>query len=64
MNICIIGGSGFIGGYLIAILKKQHNVLNIDKIKSPKHPNVNYEQCDIRDYEKSTNRNSKGKESN
>ena len=52
MNICIIGGSGFIGGYLIAILKKQHNVINIDKVKSPKHPNVNYEQCDIRDYEK------------
>lgn len=52
MNICIIGGSGFIGGYLIKILKQQHNILNIDKRKSSRHPDVKYEQCDVRDYEK------------
>lgn len=52
MNICIIGGSGFIGGYLIDILKNGHNVLNIDKAKSLRHPDVAFSECDIRDYQK------------
>jgi nucleoside-diphosphate-sugar epimerase len=52
MNICVIGGSGFIGGYLISILKNQHNLLIIDKVECEKHPDVTYKQCDIRDFEK------------
>jgi nucleoside-diphosphate-sugar epimerase len=52
MNICIIGGSGFIGGYLIEILKNHHNIINIDKVKSRGHEGVEYKGCDIRDYEK------------
>lgn len=52
MNICIIGGSGFIGGYLIDILKNHHNILNIDKVQSLSHPDVIFRECDIRDYPK------------
>ncbi len=52
MNICVIGGSGFIGGYLIEILKNHHSVLNIDKVKSLRHSDVSFKQCDIRDYNK------------
>jgi len=49
-NICIIGGSGFIGGYLIDILKREYNILNIDKVQSLRHEDIEYKQCDIRDY--------------
>ncbi|MDB5249675.1 MAG: Nucleoside-diphosphate-sugar epimerase [Segetibacter sp.] len=52
MNICIIGGSGFIGGYLIDILKRDHSVLNIDKIRSSLHSDIAFNECDIRDYKK------------
>jgi nucleoside-diphosphate-sugar epimerase len=52
MNICIIGGSGFIGGYLIDILRNHHNILNIDKVKSYSHPDIAFQECDIRDYQK------------
>ena len=52
MNICIIGGSGFIGGYLIDLLKNDFNVINVDKIKSRRHPKIQYKECDIRDFEK------------
>ena len=52
MNICIIGGSGFIGGYLIDILKKYHNVLNIDKVRSSTHSDIAFRECDIRNYKK------------
>lgn len=52
MNICIIGGSGFIGGYLINILKQRHSILNIDLVRSEKHPEIAYNQCDIREYKK------------
>jgi len=50
MNICIIGGSGFIGGHLINLLLNDHNVLNIDKVKSVTHKDVPFVQCDITDY--------------
>ncbi len=52
MNICIIGGSGFIGSCLIDILKSDHSILNIDKTESVKHKDIAYKQCDIRDYKK------------
>lgn len=52
MNICVIGGSGFIGGYLISILKKDHNIINIDKVTSSRHRDIKSHQCDVRDYEK------------
>ncbi len=51
MNISIIGGSGFIGGYLINILKHQHSVTIIDKVKSDQR-GVAFKQCDIRNYKK------------
>lgn len=50
MNICIIGGSGFIGGYLIDCLKNNHTIINIDKVRSLKHPDITYHRCDIRNY--------------
>jgi nucleoside-diphosphate-sugar epimerase len=36
MNICLIGGSGFVGTRLIEILKQQgsHTLLNINNTKS------------------------------
>ncbi len=52
MNISIIGGSGFIGGYLIDILKSTHHITNIDKVESPLHGDVEFRQCDIRDYKR------------
>jgi nucleoside-diphosphate-sugar epimerase len=51
-RICIIGGSGFIGGYLIDSLKQEHDIINIDKAKSFRHKEIEYKQCDIRDYKK------------
>lgn len=50
MNICIIGGSGFIGSYLINILKARHTITNIDKNESLRHKDIRYVPCDIRDY--------------
>ncbi len=52
MNICIIGGSGFIGGYLIDILKHDHRVLNIDKVRNSQHSDIAFKECDIRNYKK------------
>ena len=52
MNICIIGGSGFIGGYLIELLKERHTLLNVDKVKSLRHKELSFAQCDITDYKK------------
>lgn len=52
MNICVIGGSGFIGTHLIDILCKHHNVTNVDK-----NLNTNHEKCvtnikaDVRDFD-------------
>jgi len=50
MNICVIGGSGFIGGYLINILKPKHTVTNLDKNESLLHKDVDFVKCDIRNY--------------
>lgn len=52
MNICIIGGSGFIGGHLTNRLWQYHSLLNIDKVKSLTHNNISFVQCDITDYPK------------
>lgn len=52
MNICIIGGSGFVGDYLINILKQDHYITNIDKVQSLQHRDIEYKECDIRDYKK------------
>jgi len=52
MNICIIGGSGFIGRYVIDLLKEHHYILNIDKVESVAHKDIPYIECDIRNYEK------------
>lgn len=40
MNICTLGGSGFVGTRLISILAKTHSVLNLDKASSAAHPGV------------------------
>lgn len=40
MNICLIGGSGFVGTRLIELLRLRHNVLNIDKKQSSFFPEV------------------------
>jgi len=37
MNICIIGGSGFVGTRLISLLQNGHSVLNLDKSPSEIH---------------------------
>jgi nucleoside-diphosphate-sugar epimerase len=50
MNICIIGGSGFLGRHLINLLCEYHDVLNIDRVKSNTHNKVSFVQCDITDY--------------
>ncbi|MEI2709108.1 MAG: NAD-dependent epimerase/dehydratase family protein [Chitinophagaceae bacterium] len=31
MNVCVIGGSGFIGSHLINSIATQHTVTNVDK---------------------------------
>jgi nucleoside-diphosphate-sugar epimerase len=49
MKICIIGGSGFIGTYLIGVLLKGgHEVVNIDKTISEKYPDIT-SVADVRD---------------
>jgi nucleoside-diphosphate-sugar epimerase len=48
MNICIIGGSGFIGKYLIEILSKNNKVYNLDKAITSS--NINEIKVDITDY--------------
>lgn len=49
MNICIIGGSGFIGRYLIELLSKKNNVYNLDKVVEKN--NINQIKVDITNYE-------------
>jgi nucleoside-diphosphate-sugar epimerase len=52
MNICVIGGSGFIGSHLINSIATQHNVTNVDK-QLPEWNNelVTTIQADVRNYE-------------
>jgi nucleoside-diphosphate-sugar epimerase len=48
MNICVIGGSGFVGTHLIKKLKANHEITIIDKEPSEAFPEL-VEQGDIRD---------------
>lgn len=53
MNVCVIGGSGFIGTHLIKSIAANHTVFNIDK-QAPmvaSYDEVEYIKADIRDYE-------------
>lgn len=47
-NICIIGGSGFVGTRLISLLQQEHTVLNLDKVPSEKHGALT-QFCDVRE---------------
>ena len=40
MNIAVIGGSGFVGTELIALLNKEHRVLNLDKRSSSHYESI------------------------
>jgi len=51
MKITTIGGSGFIGTYLIELLQLEHQLLNIDKHYSVAFPHLT-SIADIRDYDK------------
>ena len=51
MRIITIGGSGFIGTYLIELLRPEHELFNIDKHNSVAFPHVT-SIADIRDYDK------------
>ena len=50
MNICTIGGSGFVGTRLITLLQGTHEVLNLDKAPSDAHASLT-ELADVRDPE-------------
>jgi nucleoside-diphosphate-sugar epimerase len=52
MNVCVIGGSGFIGSNLIDVIAHHHTVTNVDK-HFPEHTisNVNHIIADVRNYE-------------
>jgi nucleoside-diphosphate-sugar epimerase len=52
MNVCVIGGSGFIGSHLINSIATHHTVTNIDK-QLPVFPNSNVTTiiADVREYE-------------
>ncbi|TKK68023.1 NAD-dependent epimerase/dehydratase family protein [Ilyomonas limi] len=50
MKIITIGGSGFIGTYLIELLQPEHQLLNIDKRNSTAFPHLT-SIVDIRDYD-------------
>lgn len=53
MNICLIGGSGFVGTRLIEILKSKHVLLNVDKRQSSFFPEIT-RVIDMRDTEELT----------
>lgn len=52
MNVCVIGGSGFIGTHLIKSLANHHTVTNVDK-RLPGYTihNLTSVKADVRDYE-------------
>ncbi len=52
MNVCVIGGSGFIGSHLINSIATHHTVTNIDK-QLPVYPNSDVTTiiADVREYE-------------
>ncbi len=51
MKIITIGGSGFIGTYLIKLLQSEHQVLNIDKQNTIAFPQLTA-IADVRDYDR------------
>src|SRR3954454_25200947 len=51
MKIITIGGSGFIGTYLIELLQPEHQLFNLDKHNSVAFPHLT-SIADIRDYDK------------
>src|SRR4051794_34974581 len=51
MKIITIGGSGFIGTYLIQLLQPEYQLMNIDKHNSAVFPHLT-SIADIRDYNK------------
>lgn len=53
MNICIIGGSGFVGTRLISSLQDSNIVLNLDKVASSKYGDLT-EIVDVREPESFT----------
>ena len=50
MNIITIGGSGFIGTYLIQLLQSEHRLFNIDKQPSAAFPQLTA-IADVRNYD-------------
>ena len=53
MNICIIGGSGFVGTRLISLLQDGNTVLNLDKASSAAHGALS-QMADVREPESFT----------
>jgi nucleoside-diphosphate-sugar epimerase len=52
MNVCVIGGSGFIGSHLINSIATHHNVTNVDKqLPTYKVDNVKNIVADVREYD-------------
>ncbi len=52
MNVCIIGGSGFIGSHLINTIASHHSVTNIDKqLPAFDVIGVTTKIADVRDYD-------------
>jgi nucleoside-diphosphate-sugar epimerase len=51
MKIAITGGSGFIGTNLVNLLKKEHDILILDK-SQPKIQDVDFIECDLLESEK------------
>ncbi len=55
MNICVIGGSGFIGSHFINSIADHHSVTNVDKqLPAQQIGDVINIQADVRDYESLT----------
>ena len=54
MKIAITGGSGFIGTHLVNFLKKEHDILILDRESSKIH-DVDFIECDMLESEKISN---------
>ena len=54
MKIAITGGSGFIGTHLVNLLKKEHDILILDRTPSKIH-DVDFIECDLLESEKISN---------
>lgn len=49
-KVCVIGGSGFIGSYLLKLIASSHIVINLDKKSYCSVNNVEHLQADITNY--------------